>query len=187
VATYYIIATAEASSNLSRYDGVRFGPRRGDTKDLLSLYELTRGELFGEEVKRRIMLGTYVLSAGYYDAYYIRAQKLRRLFAQDFSEAFQQVDLILSPTTPSTAFKIGEKVSDPLSMYLNDIYTISANLAGICAISVPVSLDEHGLPIGVQLMAKPFAEQMLFDVASAIEKEVNFNNNGAMDFCQETL
>lgn len=177
VATYYIIATAEASSNLSRYDGIRFGPRHSEGKDLLSLYETTRGELFGAEVKRRIMLGTYVLSAGYYDAYYRRAQQVRRLFAEDFQKAFEHVDVIISPTTPSTAFKIGEKVSDPLAMYLNDIYTISANLAGLCGISVPVGFDENGLPIGTQLMAKPFDEQSLFDVAAVIEKNVGFDGN----------
>lgn len=175
VATYYIVATAEASSNLSRYDGVRYGPRRGDNADLLSLYEQTRGELFGEEVKRRIILGTYVLSAGYYDAYYLRAQKVRRLFANDFRKAFLEVDVILSPTAPTTAFKIGEKTEDPLAMYLNDIYTISANLAGICAISIPVGLDQNGLPIGMQLMAKEFDEQNLFNIASVVEDMVGFD------------
>lgn len=180
VSTYYIIATAEASSNLSRYDGVRFGPRRGDPQNLLSMYETTRGELFGPEVKRRIILGTYVLSAGYYDAYYLKAQKVRRLFAEDFSRAFAQVDAIISPTTPTTAFKIGEKIDDPLSMYLNDIYTISANLAGICGISVPVALDSQGLPVGVQLMADAFCEQKLFDIGSVLERESQFDVNGAM-------
>lgn len=175
VATYYIVATAEASSNLCRYDGIRFGPRRFDNHDLLSLYEHTRGELFGTEVKRRIMLGTYVLSAGYYDAYYLRAQKVRRLFAEDFAKAFDKVDVILSPTAPTTAFKIGEKVDDPLAMYLNDVYTISANLAGICGISIPVGSDKSGLPIGMQLMAKAFSEQALFDIASAVEGEVGFD------------
>lgn len=175
VATYYIIATAEASSNLSRYDGIRYGQRRGDNQDLLSLYEKTRGELFGAEVKRRIMLGTYVLSAGYYDAYYVRAQKVRRLFADDFAQAFSKVDVIVSPTAPTTAFKINEKVLDPLSMYLNDIYTISANLAGICGISVPIALDHAGLPIGIQFQAQAFKEQNLFDVASAVEANAQFN------------
>jgi aspartyl-tRNA(Asn)/glutamyl-tRNA(Gln) amidotransferase subunit A len=175
VATYYIIATAEASSNLCRYDGIRFGPRRGDGHDLLSLYERTRGELFGMEVKRRIMLGTYVLSAGYYDAYYLRAQKVRRLFAEDFAKAFAEVDVIISPTAPTTAFKRGEKVDDPLAMYLNDVYTISANLAGICGISLPIGLDEAGLPIGIQLMADSFNEPTLFDVASAVEAIADFD------------
>ena len=175
VSTYYIIASAEASSNLCRYDGVRYGPRRCDNQDLLSLYEHTRGELFGAEVKRRIMLGTYVLSAGYYDAYYLRAQKVRQLFAEDFKKAFSEVDVILSPTAPSTAFRIGEKIDDPLSMYLNDIYTISANLAGICGISLPVGLDKAGLPIGMQLMADAFLEQNLFDMASCVEAEIGFD------------
>lgn len=182
VATYYIIATAEASSNLSRYDGVRYGPRRSDNLDLLSLYEHTRGELFGTEVKRRIMLGTYVLSAGYYDAYYVRAQKVRRLFFEDFVKAFQKVDVIISPTAPTTAFKIHEKIDDPLAMYLNDIYTISANLAGICALSLPIGLDAAGLPIGLQLMAKEFAEQTLFDIGSAVESAVGFDPHPPMFF-----
>lgn len=175
VATYYIIATAEASSNLSRYDGIRYGQRRSDNGDLLSLYENTRGELFGAEVKRRIMLGTYVLSAGYYDAYYLKAQKVRRLFAEDFAKAFTKVDVIVSPTAPTTAFKINEKVMDPLAMYLNDIYTISANLAGICGISVPVGLDSAGLPIGIQFQAAAFKEQNLFDVAKVVEDHSQFN------------
>lgn len=180
VSTYYIIATAEASSNLCRYDGIRFGPRRSDGKDLLSLYEDTRGELFGPEVKRRIMLGTYVLSAGYYDAYYVRAQKVRRLFAEDFKKAFQHVDAIISPTAPTTAFKIGEKIDDPLAMYLNDIYTISANLAGNCAISLPIGCDKSGMPIGVQLMANAFLEQNLFDIASCIEQEIQFKSRSSL-------
>lgn len=175
VATYYIIATAEASSNLSRYDGVRYGPRINTNGDLGSLYEQTRGQLFGTEVKRRIMLGTYVLSAGYYDAYYLHAQKVRRLFANDFENAFKKVDAIISPTTPCTAFKLGEKVEDPVAMYLNDVYTISANLAGLCAISIPTGVDENGLPIGTQLMAKPFDEQTLFDVGCALESSIGFN------------
>jgi len=174
VATYYIIATAEASSNLSKYDGIRFGPRIGDNADLQSLYELTRGELFGDEVKRRIMLGTYVLSAGHFDAFYVRAQKVRRLFANDFAEAFKKVDVIISPTTPTTAFKIGEKIGDPVAMYLNDIYTISANLAGLCSVSLPCGLDQQGLPIGTQLMARPFDEQGLFNIAAALEAGLAF-------------
>lgn len=175
VATYYIISTAEASSNLCRYDGIRFGPRHGDGKDLLSLYEETRGKLFGAEVKKRIMLGTYVLSAGHYDDYYVRAQKVRTLFAKDFAQAFKEVDVIVSPTAPTTAFKIGAKVLDPLAMYLNDIYTISANLAGVCALSLPVGLDSNNLPIGMQIMANAFHEHNLFDIASVIEQEVAFN------------
>lgn len=175
VSTYYIIATAEAASNLSRYDGIRYGQRRHDNQDLLSLYEHTRGELFGTEVKRRIILGTYVLSAGYYDAYYIRAQKVRRLFAEDFAKAFNKVDVIVSPTAPTTAFKINENIEDPLAMYLNDIYTISANLAGICGISVPVAADDKGLPIGIQFQAKAFNEQNLFDVAAVVEAHAKFD------------
>jgi aspartyl-tRNA(Asn)/glutamyl-tRNA(Gln) amidotransferase subunit A len=175
VATYYIIATAEASSNLSRYDGIRFGPRLGG-QDLHDLYTQTRGELFGAEVKRRIMLGTYVLSAGHYDDYYVRAQKVRRLFANDFAEAFKKVDIIISPTTPTTAFKLSEKVGDPVAMYLNDIYTISANLAGLCSISLPSGLDEQGLPIGTQLMARPFDEQNLYNVAAALESALAFKH-----------
>lgn len=174
VATYYIIAAAEASSNLCRYDGIRFGPRRGDGGDLLSLYEKTRGELFGTEVKRRIMLGTYVLSAGYYDAYYVQAQKVRRLFANDFAEAFKKVDVIISPTTPTTAFKIGAKIDDPVAMYLNDIYTISANLAGLCGISLPSGIDEQGLPIATQLMARPFDEQNLLSIADVLERDLGY-------------
>ncbi|HXW60239.1 MAG TPA: Asp-tRNA(Asn)/Glu-tRNA(Gln) amidotransferase subunit GatA, partial [Myxococcota bacterium] len=174
VATYYIISAAEASSNLCRYDGIRFGPRRGEGGDLLSLYEKTRGELFGPEVKRRIMLGTYVLSAGYYDAYYVYAQKVRRLFANDFAEAFKSVDVIISPTTPTTAFKIGSKIDDPVSMYLNDIYTISANLAGLSGISIPSGLDEQGLPIGTQLMARPFDEPNLLLIAEVLERDLGF-------------
>jgi len=175
VPTYYIIATAEASSNLSRYDGIRFGPRVGDEKSLLELYERTRGELFGKEVKRRIALGTHVLSAGYYDAYYLRAQKVRRLFANDFKAAFSKVDLIISPTAPTTAFRIGEKIDDPIAMYLNDVYTISANLAGLPAISVPIGFDEANLPIGAQLTGRPFHEQEILNCAFHIEGELNLN------------
>lgn len=168
VATYYVLATAEASSNLSRYDGVRYGPRVGESAGLNSMYCETRS-LFGSEVKRRIMLGTYVLSAGYFDAYYLKAQKVRRKISQDFYDAFEQVDVIVAPTTPTTAFKVGEKVADPVTMYLNDIYTIGANLAGLCAISVPSGKDKLGLPIGTQVIAKPFNEAKLFQAAAAIE------------------
>jgi aspartyl-tRNA(Asn)/glutamyl-tRNA(Gln) amidotransferase subunit A len=175
VATYYIIATAEASSNLSRYDGIRFGPQLNEKGDLQSLYETTRGTLFGDEVKRRIILGTYVLSAGYYDAYYLKAQKVRRLFAEDFLAAFKKVDVIISPTTPTTAFKLGEKVDDPLSMYLNDIFTISANLSGICGLSLPTGFDQNHMPIGTQLMGRPFDEQSVFDFAQVLESELNLS------------
>lgn len=175
VATYYIVATAEASSNLSRYDGIRYGPRLGGECELRELYEQTRGRLFGAEVKRRIMLGTYVLSAGYYDAYYLRAQKVRRLFAEDFSKAFEKVDVILAPTSPSTAFGIGEKVDDPLKMYLNDIFTIGANLAGLPGMSINTGFCEKSLPIGSQIIAKPFDEARIFNVAYHIEKELDLN------------
>lgn len=180
IATYYIIATAEASSNLSRYDGVRFGPRIAQDKSLIDMYSQTRGQLFGDEVKRRIILGTYVLSAGYYDAYYLQAQKVRRLFANDFKNAFAKVDVILSPTTPTSAFMLGSKSKDPLEIYLNDIYTISANLAGICAISLPCGKDERGLPLGVQLMGRPFDEQTLFDTSLLLEESLNFDPNPKM-------
>ncbi|MBK8551120.1 MAG: Asp-tRNA(Asn)/Glu-tRNA(Gln) amidotransferase subunit GatA [Ignavibacteria bacterium] len=158
IQTYYILTCAEASSNLSRYDGVRYGYRAGDSPVLEDMYVNTRSEGFGDEVKRRIMLGTYVLSAGYYDAYYRKGQKVRRLIMKDFEDAFNEVDFIISPTTPTTAFKIGEKVEDPLAMYLNDIYTVSANLAGIPAISIPVGFDKNNLPYGLQIMGKKFDE-----------------------------
>lgn len=174
VATYYIVATAEASSNLARFDGVEYGlralpekPRRGA---LLDMYEETRARGFGDEAKRRIMLGTYVLSSGYYDAYYLKAQKVRTLIKQDFERAFAACDVILSPTSPTTAFRIGEKINDPLAMYLSDIFTIPANMAGIPAISVPCGFDMEKLPVGFQLMAKPFAEETLLRVAYAYEQ-----------------
>ena len=170
IAIYYIIATAEASSNLSRYDGVRFGLRKADDEDLLEMYGQTRSEGFGAEVQRRILLGTYVLSAGYYDAYYKKAQQVRRLLKNDFDEAFKKCDVIISPTTPTTAFNIGENADDPLSMYLQDIYTVSANLAGICGINIPVGKHSDGMPIGVQLQAKAFNEQVLFQLGDYIEK-----------------
>ena len=174
VATYYVIATAEASSNLSRYDGVRYGPRLGEADGLRSMYEQTRGQLFGTEVKRRIMLGTYVLSAGYYDAYYLRAQKVRRLFADDFAKAFSSVDVIVTPTTPTTAFKIGEKNTDPLQMYLNDIFTISVNLAGLPGVSILTGLSNTGLPIGTQLIGRALGEAELMNAAFAMEQEFSF-------------
>ncbi|MEO8664190.1 MAG: Asp-tRNA(Asn)/Glu-tRNA(Gln) amidotransferase subunit GatA [Ignavibacteria bacterium] len=158
IQTYYILTCAEASSNLSRYDGVRYGYRAEDSAVLEDMYVNTRSEGFGEEVKRRIMLGTYVLSAGYYDAYYRKGQKVRRLILKDFDKAFKEVDYIISPTTPTTAFRIGEKVQDPLAMYLNDIYTVSANLAGLPAISIPVGTDKNKLPFGIQVMGKKFDE-----------------------------
>ncbi len=170
IATYYILATAEASSNLSRYDAVRYGHRSDEIDGLMDMYENSRTEGFGKEVKRRIMLGTYVLSAGYYDAYYKKAQKVRRIIKQDFENTFNDVDLILTPTSPTTAFKIGEMVSDPLQMYLMDIYTTSANLAGIPGISIPVGNDSNGLPIGLQLMANQFEELKLLQLSNCILK-----------------
>src|SRR5438105_278999 len=170
IATYYIVATAEASSNLARYDGVRYG-HRAKAGSLLEMYEKTRAEGFGAEVKRRIMLGTYALSAGYYEAYYLRAQKVRGLIRRDFDRAFAQVDAVVSPTSPTTAFKLGEKVDDPLAMYLNDIYTVPANLAGLPGISVPCGFDARGLPIGLQLIGKPFEEEALLRIAHAAEPE----------------
>ena len=170
IATYYIVATAEASSNLARYDSVRYG-HRAKAGSLLEMYEKTRAEGFGAEVKRRIMLGTYALSAGYYDAYYLRAQKVRGLIRRDFDRAFAQVDAVVSPTSPTTAFKLGEKVDDPLAMYLNDIYTVPANLAGLPGISVPCGFDARGLPIGLQLIGKPFEEEALLRIAHAAEPE----------------
>ncbi|MEO8446935.1 MAG: Asp-tRNA(Asn)/Glu-tRNA(Gln) amidotransferase subunit GatA [bacterium] len=161
IQTYYILTCAEASSNLSRYDGVRYGVRAADSSGVEEMYVNTRSEGFGDEVKRRIMLGTYVLSAGYYDAYYKKGQKVRRMIMKDFENAFKEVDYIISPTTPTTAFKIGEKVEDPLAMYLNDIYTVSANLAGIPSISIPTGKDKNGLPFGLQIMGRKFDESGL--------------------------
>jgi aspartyl-tRNA(Asn)/glutamyl-tRNA(Gln) amidotransferase subunit A len=170
VATYYIIATAEASTNLARFDGIRYGLRVPGT-DPTDLYCKTRGAGFGAEVKRRIILGTYVLSSGYYDAYYLRAQKVRTLIRDDFTKAFEKVDAIVAPTTPTAAFKIGEKADDPLQMYLTDIFTISANLAGICGISVPCGFTQQPkLPIGLQLLGKPFNEEAILKVAHAYEQ-----------------
>jgi aspartyl-tRNA(Asn)/glutamyl-tRNA(Gln) amidotransferase subunit A len=170
VATYYIIATAEASANLARFDGVRYGAR-AEGSDPIEMYSKTRGEGFGPEVKRRIILGTYVLSSGYYDAYYLRAQKVRTLIRNDFLKAFETVDAIVTPTTPTAAFKAGEKSDDPLQMYLSDIFTISCNLAGICGISVPCGFTNRPkLPIGLQLLGKPFGEESLLRIAHAYEQ-----------------
>ena len=170
VPTYYVVAPAECSSNLSRFDGVRFGYRCENPKDLLDLYKRSRGEGFGAEVKRRIMTGTYVLSAGYYDAYYLRAQKVRRLITDDFARAFQQVDVLMGPTSPTPAFDIGAKVDDPITMYLNDIYTIGANLAGLPAMSIPCGKID-GLPVGLQIIGPHFAEAKLLNVAHGYQKE----------------
>ncbi len=171
VPTYYVVATAEASSNLERYDGVKYG-YRARSGSLSEMYAKTRTQGFGDEVKRRIMLGTYVLSAGYYDAYYLKALKVRTLIKQDFEKAFEKVDVLITPTSPTTAFKLGEKMSDPVSMYLSDIFTISANLAGVPAVSVPIGKDSQGLPIGVQLMGKWLDEQTLLNVALAVEQMI---------------
>jgi aspartyl-tRNA(Asn)/glutamyl-tRNA(Gln) amidotransferase subunit A len=167
--SYYIVAPAEASSNLARYDGVRYGLRE-EGSDVISMYENTRSAGFGAEVKRRILIGTYVLSHGYYDAYYLKAQKLRTLIKRDFDEAFTEVDAILTPTTPSPAFAIGEKTGDPLEMYLNDIFTVTVNMAGLPGMSVPAGLSSEGTPLGLQLIGKPFDEETLFRVARAIEE-----------------
>lgn len=174
IATYYVLATAEASSNLARYDGVKFGLRSKETRDLLDMYVKTRAEGFGPEVKRRIMLGTYVLSAGYYDAYYGKAQAVRTLVRQDFDRAFQEVDLIVTPTTPTPAFALGEKSQDPLQMYLSDIYTISVNLAGLPAIALPCGFSNAGLPLSLQIIGRPFAEETILRAAHAYEQATNW-------------
>jgi aspartyl-tRNA(Asn)/glutamyl-tRNA(Gln) amidotransferase subunit A len=176
VPVYYVIATAEASSNLSRYDGIRYGHRSKAADDGIDLYFKSRGEGFGEEVKRRIILGTYVLSSGYYDAYYLRAQKARTLIRNDFLKAFEQVDVLLAPTAPTPAFRFGEHSDDPLSMYLADIYTISVNLAGLPGISVPAGFSDNNLPIGLQLIAPPFAECRLLNFAHHFEAAHGFAN-----------
>jgi aspartyl-tRNA(Asn)/glutamyl-tRNA(Gln) amidotransferase subunit A len=171
--TYYIIAPAEASSNLARYDGVRYGLRvEGD--NLIDTYENTRAEGFGDEVKRRIMIGTYVLSAGYYDAYYIKAQKVRRLILQDFEKAYEQCDVLLTPTAPSAAFAIGENEDDPIKMYLNDVFTVPASLAGLPGMSVPVGLDKNGLPLGLQIIGKAWDEETVFRASLKLEQAANF-------------
>ena len=172
---YYIVAPAEASSNLARYDGVKYG-FRSKGENLIDMYEKTRSEGFGNEVKRRIMIGTYVLSSGYYDAYYLKAQKVRKLIKNDFDEVYKKVDAILTPSTPSSAFKIGEKTNDPVSMYLNDIFTVPINLAGLPAISIPAGLDSKGYPLGLQIIGKAFEEQNILNIAYSIENEINFKN-----------
>jgi aspartyl-tRNA(Asn)/glutamyl-tRNA(Gln) amidotransferase subunit A len=174
LAVYYIVAPAEASSNLARYDGVRFGARV-DGHDLIDMYERTRAAGFGPEVKRRIMIGTYVLSHGYYDAYYLKAQKVRALILRDFQQAFTQVDAILTPTAPSAAFGLGEKMDDPVTMYLNDVFTVPASLAGVPAMSVPAGLSSEGLPLGLQIIGRHFDEETVFTVSAAIEKAAGFN------------
>ena len=171
---YYIVAPAEASSNLARYDGMRFGYRAEDAKSLVDVYEKTRAEGFGEEVKRRILIGAYVLSAGYYDAYYLKALKVRRRIADDFDAAFKTVDALLTPTAPSAAFGLGENTSDPVAMYLNDIFTVPVNLAGLPGASIPAGLDAQGLPLGLQLIGRPLDEGTLFSLAGALEKAAAF-------------
>jgi len=173
--TYYIVAPAEASSNLARYDGVKYG-FRAKGENLIDMYEKTRSEGFGPEVQRRIMIGTYVLSSGYYDAYYLKAQKVRKLIKNDFDEAYKKVDAILTPSTPSSAFKIGEKKDDPVSMYLNDIFTVPVNLAGLPAISIPAGHDATGYPLGLQIIGKAFKEQEVLNLAYAMEEKINFKN-----------
>jgi len=178
VGVYYIITSAEASANLARFDGVRYGHRTAEAANILEHYGRTREEGFGAEVKRRIILGTYVLSSGYYDAYYLRAQKVRTLIRQDFTQAFEKVDAIICPTSPEPAFKIGERADDPLRMYLADIFTIAANLAGICGISLPcgfAQVDGRPLPIGLQLIGKPFHEAELFKIAHAYEQSTEWH------------
>jgi len=174
---YYIIAPAEASSNLARYDGVRYGLRvTEDGDNLIDMYEKTRAEGFGDEVKRRIMIGTYVLSAGYYDAYYLKAQKIRRLISQDFKNAYEKCDVILTPTAPSEAFAIGENEEDPLTMYLNDVFTVSINLAGLPGLSIPAGLSKNGLPLGLQLVGRSWDEATLLRAGHHIEKAANFSS-----------
>ena len=173
---YYVIAPAEASSNLARYDGVRYGHRAkmAEGDGITEMYEKTRAEGFGDEVKRRVMIGTYVLSAGYYDAYYLRAQKVRTRIVEDFENAWQTCDAILTPTAPSAPFAVGRKVNDPVQMYLNDIFTVTTNLAGLPGISVPAGLDKDGLPLGLQFIGKALDEDTVFKAASALEAAAGF-------------
>jgi aspartyl-tRNA(Asn)/glutamyl-tRNA(Gln) amidotransferase subunit A len=177
--TYYIVAPAEASSNLARYDGVRFGHRAAGPHDITDLYERSRGEGFGAEVQRRVLIGTYVLSAGYYDAYYARAQKLRTLIARDFAGAFEKCDVLLTPSTPGPAFAVGAKTADPLEMYLQDVFTVTVNLAGLPGISVPAGLTANGLPLGLQLIGKAFDEGTLLRAARAVEDAAEFAHSPA--------
>ncbi|MDH3767089.1 MAG: aspartyl/glutamyl-tRNA amidotransferase subunit A, partial [Gammaproteobacteria bacterium] len=181
VPTYYVVAPAEASSNLSRFDGVRFGYRSESAKDLHELYRKSRGEGFGAEVKRRIMTGTYALSAGYYDAYYLKAQKVRRLINDDFRNVFAEVDVVMGPTTPTPAFGIGDKTDDPITMYLNDIYTIAANLAGLPAISIPCGFADE-LPVGLQIIAGHFAEARLLAIAHSYQRETDWHRRAPAGF-----
>ena len=181
IAAYYLIATAEASSNLARYDGVHYGHRSEKAEDYIEVYSKSRAEAFGQEVKRRIMLGTYALSSGYYDAYYLKALKVRNLIRADFTGAFEKCDCIMMPVSPTTAFKIGEKIDDPLTMYLTDIYTIAANLAGIPGISIPCGFDDNNLPIGLQILAPAFGEDKLLRIARMFESQTDWHNSKAPD------
>jgi aspartyl-tRNA(Asn)/glutamyl-tRNA(Gln) amidotransferase subunit A len=181
IAAYYVIATAEASSNLARYDGVHYGHRSKNPKDYIEVYTKSRAEGFGKEVKRRIMLGTYALSSGYYDAYYLKALKVRNLIRGDFTKAFDSCDCIMMPVSPTTAFKIGEKVDDPLKMYLSDVYTIAANLAGVPAISIPCGFDKNNLPVGLQILSPSFSEDKLLRIARMYEKETDFHKQKPPD------
>jgi aspartyl-tRNA(Asn)/glutamyl-tRNA(Gln) amidotransferase subunit A len=182
VPVYYVIASAEASSNLSRFDGVRYGHRAGEYADLMDMYKKTRAQGFGAEAKRRILIGTYVLSHGYYDAYYLQAQKVRRLIARDFSEAFRQCDVIAGPATPSTAFEIGAKSEDPVQMYLNDLYTISVNLAGLPGMSVPCGFGAHGMPVGLQLIGDYFSESAVLGIAHQFQQATDWHLRGPPGF-----
>jgi aspartyl-tRNA(Asn)/glutamyl-tRNA(Gln) amidotransferase subunit A len=175
VPVYYVLAPAEASSNLSRFDGVRYGHRAKEYKDLLDMYERTRAEGFGPEVKRRILIGTYVLSHGYYDAYYLQAQKVRRIIANDFREAFQRCDVIMGPTSPTTAFAIGAKSADPVEMYLADIYTVGVNLAGLPGMSIPCGFDANAKPVGLQIIGNYFAEAQMLKAAHRYQQEVDWH------------
>jgi aspartyl-tRNA(Asn)/glutamyl-tRNA(Gln) amidotransferase subunit A len=175
VPVYYVLAPAEASSNLARYDGVRYGYRAPEYTDLMDLYRKTRSQGFGAEVKRRVLIGTYVLSHGYYDAYYLQAQKVRGLIARDFAEAFKRCDVIMGPTSPTTAFRIGEKMGDPVQMYLNDIYTIPANLAGLPGLSIPCGFDAKGLPVGLQMVGNYFAEARMLGIAHRFQQATDWH------------
>ncbi|MFC1738576.1 Asp-tRNA(Asn)/Glu-tRNA(Gln) amidotransferase subunit GatA, partial [Planctomycetota bacterium] len=183
IVAYYIIATAEASSNLARYDGVHYGHRTEKPTDYIEVYSKSRAEGFGKEVKRRIMLGTYALSSGYYDAYYLKALKVRNLIRTDFSRAFENCDCIMMPVAPTTAFKVGEKIADPLQMYLSDIYTISANLAGVPAVSIPCGFDDGDLPIGLQILSPAFTEDKLLRIANMFERQTDWHTKKASIVC----
>jgi aspartyl-tRNA(Asn)/glutamyl-tRNA(Gln) amidotransferase subunit A len=175
VACYYVLCTAEASSNLARYDGVKYGLRSAEHEDMIDMYCRTRGQGFGEEVKRRIMLGTHALSSGYYDAYFLKAARVRRLIREDFERAFQEVDLLFAPTTPTAAFRIGEKADDPLAMYLSDIFTISCNLAANCGVSIPCGFTRSGLPVGMQLMAPHWEDGRLLRAGAAYQRATDWH------------